>query len=67
MTDQDIYRPLLNRFALGLLGCTFLLLLAGALVTSTGSSLSVPDWPTSYGSIVIPANKFNGGVVFEYG
>ena len=27
----------------------FLLLVAGALVTSTGSGLAVPDWPLSYG------------------
>lgn len=60
------YRPGLHRFAMVTAGFTFLLLLAGALVTSTGSSLSVPDWPTSYGGLVPPLDKFKGGVVFEY-
>src|SRR5688572_8249878 len=45
-------------------GCTFLLLLAGAMVTSTGSGLAVPDWPLSFGKIM-PAMK--GGVLYEHG
>jgi len=32
-----------------LFAATFLLVIAGGLVTSTGSGLSVPDWPTTYG------------------
>jgi heme a synthase len=58
------FKPALHRFALGVMGCTFLLLLAGALVTSTGSSLSVPDWPLSYGTLF---PKMTGGVLFEHG
>ncbi len=65
-SKTPVFHPGLHRFAQVVMACTFLLLLAGALVTSTGSSLSVPDWPTSYGSLVIPADKFNGGVIFEY-
>jgi cytochrome c oxidase assembly protein subunit 15 len=42
----------------------FFLLLAGGLVTSTGSSLSVPDWPLSFGTLFPP---MLGGVVFEHG
>ncbi len=42
----------------------FLLLLAGGLVTSTGSSLSVPDWPLSFGTLFPP---MLGGVLFEHG
>jgi heme A synthase len=42
----------------------FLLLLAGGLVTSTGSSLSVPDWPLSFGKVMPP---MIGGVAFEHG
>jgi cytochrome c oxidase assembly protein subunit 15 len=43
---------------------TFLLLLAGAMVTSTGSGLAVPDWPLSFGK-VMPAME--GGVLYEHG
>jgi heme a synthase len=44
---------------------TFLLLIAGALVTSNDAGLSVPDWPTSFGSIYkIP--RMVGGVRFEH-
>src|ERR1035438_4309850 len=62
--DQPLYHPGLYRFALTLVGCTFVLLLAGALVTSTGSSLAVPDWPLSFGTL-FPQMK--GGVLFEHG
>jgi cytochrome c oxidase assembly protein subunit 15 len=37
---------------------------AGGLVTSTGSSLAVPDWPLSFGQ-VFP--KMEGGVLYEHG
>ena len=42
----------------------FCLLIAGGLVTSTGSSLSVPDWPLSFGKVLPP---MLGGVAFEHG
>jgi heme a synthase len=43
----------------------FLLIIAGALVTSNDAGLSVPDWPTSFGSLYkIP--KLVGGVKFEH-
>ena len=58
------YQPRLHRYALLTAGCTFVLLLAGALVTSTGSSLAVPDWPLSFGKF-FPEMK--GGVLFEHG
>jgi cytochrome c oxidase assembly protein subunit 15 len=49
-----------------LLACwTFLLIIAGALVTSNDAGLSVPDWPTSFGSLYkIP--RLVGGVKFEH-
>ena len=49
-----------------MLACwTFLLIIAGALVTSNDAGLSVPDWPTSFGSLYkIP--KLVGGVKFEH-
>jgi heme a synthase len=44
---------------------TFLLIIAGALVTSNDAGLSVPDWPTSFGSwYKIP--QLVGGVKFEH-
>ncbi len=43
---------------------TFLLLIAGALVTSTGSGLAVPDWPLSFGQFF---PRMEGGVLFEHG
>lgn len=43
---------------------TFLLLLAGGMVTSTGSGLAVPDWPLSFGQWM-PAME--GGVLYEHG
>lgn len=50
-----------------LLACgTFLLIVAGALVTSNDAGLSVPDWPTTFGSLYrIP--PMVGGVKFEHG
>jgi heme a synthase len=42
----------------------FLLLIAGALVTSTESGLAVPDWPLSYGKVMPP---MVGGIRFEHG
>jgi len=62
--NPTIYQPLLHRYALFTAACTFILLLAGALVTSTGSSLAVPDWPLSFGKF-FPEMK--GGVLFEHG
>ena len=44
---------------------TFLLIIAGALVTSNDAGLSVPDWPTSFGSLYkLP--PMVGGVKFEH-
>ena len=44
---------------------TFFLIIAGALVTSNDAGLSVPDWPTSFGSLYkIP--HLVGGVKFEH-
>jgi len=63
-STSNLYRPNLHRFALFLACYTPLLLLAGALVTSTGSSLAVPDWPLSFGTLF---PKMQGGVLFEHG
>jgi heme a synthase len=59
------FHPGLHRFAVVLSCCVFLLIIAGALVTSEDAGLSVPDWPTSFGSIYkIP--PMVGGVKFEH-
>ena len=54
----------LHRFAAFTAACTFLLLVAGALVTSNDAGLSVPDWPLAYGALVPP---LAGNIVYEYG
>jgi len=57
------YRPGIHRFAVFVFFWTILLLVAGALVTSNEAALSVPDWPTSYGSFTPP---MVGGIVYEH-
>lgn len=55
-----------HRFTVLAAACVFLLIVAGALVTSNDAGLSVPDWPTSFGSLYrIP--PLVGGVKFEHG
>jgi heme a synthase len=54
-----------HRFAVALAGITFLLLIAGALVTSNDAGLSVPDWPTSFGSY-IKFPQWVGGIRYEH-
>jgi cytochrome c oxidase assembly protein subunit 15 len=54
----------LNRYLKLLVFATFLLLIAGGLVTSTDSGLAVPDWPKSYGMWMPP---MVGGVLYEHG
>ncbi len=60
------YNRGLHRFAVFTAFVTFLLLIAGALVTSNDAGLSVPDWPTSFGSIY-KMPRMVGGVKFEHG
>lgn len=43
---------------------TFLLIVAGALVTGNEAGLSVPDWPLSYGSLNPP---WEGNIRYEHG
>jgi cytochrome c oxidase assembly protein subunit 15 len=60
---------MLHRFSQLVVGCTVLLVLAGSLVTSTGSGLAVPDWPTTYGwnMFTFPPSKWVGGIFYEHG
>lgn len=62
---SNSFHPGLHRFAVVLSCCIFILIIAGALVTSEDAGLSVPDWPKSFGSIYkIP--PMIGGVKFEH-
>lgn len=54
----------LHRFAVLTACATLLLIVAGGLVTSTESGLSVPDWPLSYGKLMPP---MVGGIFYEHG
>ena len=58
----------LHRFAVVTAAATLLLVVAGGLVTSTESGLSVPDWPTTYGQnpFTFPLSKWVGGIRFEH-
>src|SRR5262249_39781478 len=58
----------LHRFAVATAVATLLLIVAGGLVTSTESGLSVPDWPTIYGQnmFTFPPSKWVGGIRFEH-
>jgi cytochrome c oxidase assembly protein subunit 15 len=59
----------LHRYAVFVASATVLLLVAGGLVTSTGSGLAVPDWPTTYGwsMFTFPLSKMVGGIYYEHG
>jgi heme a synthase len=60
------YNRALHRFAILTACATFVLVVAGALVTSNDAGLSVPDWPTTFGSIY-KMPQMVGGVKFEHG
>lgn len=55
-------------FAAIVAASTALLIFAGGMVTSTGSGLSVPDWPNTYGwfMFTFPADKWVGGIFYEH-
>ncbi len=59
----------LRRFTKLVAAATLFLIFAGAMVTSTGSGLAVPDWPNTYGSFMFsfPMSKWVGGIFYEHG
>jgi len=59
---------LLHLFAVVVAVSTAVLIFAGGLVTSTGSGLSVPDWPNTYGwfMFTFPVDKWVGGIFYEH-
>jgi heme a synthase len=58
------YHRGLHRFAIFVVCATFVLIMAGALVTSNDAGLSIPDWPRSFGSFSVP--PLHGGVQYEW-
>ncbi len=58
----------LHRLALTTAGTTLFLLFVGALVTSKGVGLAVPDWPTTFGHnmFLFPWAEMVGGVFYEH-
>src|ERR1051325_7046529 len=60
---------MLNFFSRIVALSTLILIFAGGLVTSTGSGLSVPDWPSTYGwfMFTFPLEKMVGGIFYEHG
>lgn len=68
-TEMTPYRPWIFFYTIGLAVCTFLLLFAGGMVTSTNSGLSVPDWPTTFGQnmFTFPPSMMKGGIFYEHG
>ena len=59
----------LHPYARFVCAATLLLVAAGGMVTSTGSGLSVPDWPNTYGYFMFsfPLSKMVGGIFYEHG
>ncbi len=47
---------------------TFILITSGALVTSHGAGLAVPDWPTTFGynMFTFPISRWVDGIFFEH-
>src|SRR5437867_6142763 len=64
--EQDSPWP--HRLALLTTVATFPLLFVGGLVTSTGSGLAVPDWPTTFGynMFLYPWSRMVGGILYEH-
>jgi heme a synthase len=63
--ESTPYNAWHHRIAIFIAAVTFLVIIAGALVTSENAGLSVPDWPTSYGHFVKWPPMLTG-VVYEH-
>ncbi|MFQ5770656.1 MAG: heme A synthase [bacterium] len=68
-TTEMVHNLWLHRLAKLVAGATFILIVIGGLVTSTGSGLAVPDWPNTYGQFMFsfPLSKMVGGILYEHG
>jgi heme a synthase len=60
---NTVYNRAVHQYAVFTAACTFVLLIAGALVTSNDAGLSIPDWPLAYGSLTPP---MVGGIRYEF-
>jgi heme a synthase len=60
---NTVYNKAVHQYAVFTASCTFVLLIAGALVTSNDAGLSIPDWPLAYGSLTPP---MVGGIRYEF-
>jgi cytochrome c oxidase assembly protein subunit 15 len=60
---STVYNKAVHQYAVFMASCTFVLLIAGALVTSNDAGLSIPDWPLAYGSLTPP---MVGGIRYEF-
>jgi cytochrome c oxidase assembly protein subunit 15 len=67
-TEGGSESPWPHRLALVTAGATFLLILAGGVVTTTGAGMAVPDWPTTFGynMFLFPWAKMTGGILYEH-
>src|SRR5438270_1069408 len=64
LRHSDVTPVWLRRYTKLVAAATLFLIFAGAMVTSTGSGLAVPDWPLSYGMVMPP---MIGGSFYEHG
>jgi cytochrome c oxidase assembly protein subunit 15 len=62
--EQNSTPVWLRRFTKLVAASTLFLIFAGAMVTSTGAGLAVPDWPLSYGMLMPP---MVAGIFYEHG
>jgi len=57
-------------FRIGLVttAATFVLIMAGGIVTTTGTGMAVPDWPTTFGynMFLYPWSKMVDGILYEH-
>jgi cytochrome c oxidase assembly protein subunit 15 len=65
---ENLWSPWPHRLALVTTATTFLLILAGGVVTNTGTGMAVPDWPTTFGynMFLYPWPKMVGGILYEH-
>lgn len=66
LPGEESLSPWPSRMAWVVAACTFVMICAGAMVTTMAAGDAVPDWPLSYGS-VFPREEWKGGVVYEHG
>ena len=64
LRHSDMTPVWLRRYTKLVTASTLFLIFAGAMATSTGSGLAVPDWPLSYGVVMPP---MIGGIFYEHG